>query len=575
MAGIEKEVIDKISASTDIVDLIGNYVPLTQKGKNYFGVCPFHDDHSPSMSVSREKQIFSCFSCGATGNVYSFLMRYENMSFLEAVAFLGEKQGIRINTFEKKINKNYEDLYEAYNTSLLYYKNNLNTEKAKEAKEYLSQRGITKKIIDDFEIGLSLSSGLEKLLEKKYNKNKMIDIGLLNDSTGNVTDTFKNRIMFPIHDNDGNVVAFSGRIYKENQNTNKYVNTKETSIFKKGTILYNYYKVKETVRKEKSIIICEGFMDVIRLNSIGIKNVVALMGTSFTNDMLELIKKLKCNVILNLDRDEAGLKATYTIGTLLKKNNISSTVVVYEDAKDCDEYIVKFGEEKFKNILNNKISFVDFEIDYLKKNINVNDSVELSKYINKVIDSLSDVNDRVLIELKIKELSEKYGISESTLNSKLKIKPKENKIKQVVKKKRLNKYEISEIRIIYLMLNYNEAIKTYEKKLGSLIHEDMTEFANEIVYYKDKYKIFDYASFINYIEENENLKKVFEKITNYNNNTSYNEKELEDYINIVKEYNIKKRIEELTQQMKETYDIEKKKSIASKIEKIKKDVLKW
>lgn len=572
---VEKDVINKIRANTDIVDLIGSYLPLTEKGKNFFCVCPFHDDHSPSMSVSREKQIYSCFSCGATGNVFTFLMNYQNMSFIESVSFLGEKQGIHIEKYEKKINKTYEELYNAYETSLLYYKNNLNSRSGEEARDYLSKRDINEDIIKDFEIGLSLDNNLYKILEKKYNKNKMIDIGLLSENNGKITDTFKNRIIFPIHDNDGNVVAFSGRVYKEEDNSNKYINTKETIIFKKGTILYNYYKAKEHIRKQKEVIICEGFMDVIRLDSIGIKNTVALMGTSFTDEQLKLIMNLKCKVILNLDMDEAGSKATYTIGNMLKVKNILTSVVVYDGAKDSDEYITKYGEEKFKNVLENKISYVDFEMDYLKKNINMNDSVELSKYINKVIESLNDIDDKVLVELKVKELSEKYGINESTINSKLKIKPKVKTKENKIKNKRYNKYEISEIRIIYLMLNYPEVIKKYEKNLGYLVSDDMTELANEIVYFKEKNKGFDYADFLSYIEENDNLKNAFDKITNYNNINSYNEKELEDYFDIVKEYGIKKRINMLSKKMKETYDIEEKKRIASKIEKIKKDVLKW
>lgn len=576
---IEKETIDKIRTSTDIVDVIGNYIPLTQKGKNYFCVCPFHDDHSPSMSVSKEKQIYSCFSCGATGNVFTFLMNYENMSFIESVAFLGEKLGIKISSQEKHINKEDEELYDAYKTSLLYYKNNLNSKDAIEAKEYLEKRNIDKDIINNFEIGLSLDNNLNKVLEKKYNKNKMIDIGLLFESNGTLYDVFRNRIMFPIHDNNGNVVAFSGRIYKQDDESNKYSNTKETSIFKKGTILYNYHKAKEEIRRKKEIIICEGFMDVIRLYSIGIKNAVGLMGTSFTKEQFNLIKKLNCNIVLNLDRDSAGEKATYTIGNILKKENIIPSVIIYEGAKDTDEYIVKYGEDNFKNILNNKISFVDFEISYLKHQINENDASQLSKYINKVIESLSEIDDDILRELKIKELSKKYGISDTVLSSKIKIKPKikkeERLEKKAIKHKRYNKYEISEIRIIYLMLNYNDVIRVYERNLGCLLNDEMSDFASEIVYFKEKNKVFDYADFISHIEENENLKKTFEIINNYNNNRNYTESELEDYINIIKEYSVKKRIKDLTKQMKETYDIEKKKEYAKKIEIIKKDVLEW
>ena len=241
MALISKEVIDKVRNSTDIVDLIGSYIPLTSKGKNFFCVCPFHDDHSPSMSVSREKQIYSCFSCGATGNVFTFLMNYENMSFVDAVRFLGEKQGIKIAGSKPKVEDKNKDLYEMYDTAVLYYKNNLNSTYGEEARKYLYDRGLTDEDIKYFNIGLALNNNnLSSSLLKKYNKEKIIDIGLAYESDGKLLDLYRNRIMFPIMDLNGNFCAFSGRIYNTTEGS-KYINTKGTTIFKKSNVLYNYY----------------------------------------------------------------------------------------------------------------------------------------------------------------------------------------------------------------------------------------------------------------------------------------------------------------------------------------------
>ena len=578
MALISKEVIDKVRNSTDIVDLIGSYIPLTSKGKNFFCVCPFHDDHSPSMSVSREKQIYSCFSCGATGNVFTFLMNYENMSFVDAVRFLGEKQGIKIAGSKPKVEDKNKDLYEMYDTAVLYYKNNLNSTYGEEARKYLYDRGLTDEDIKYFNIGLALNNNnLSSSLLKKHNKEKIIDIGLAYESDGKLLDLYRNRIMFPIMDLNGNFCAFSGRIYNTTEGS-KYINTKGTTIFKKSNILYNYYNAKDIIKKKKEIIICEGFMDVIRLHTIGLKNAVALMGTSFTSEQMEFIKKLKCNVVLNLDRDDAGESATYTIGKKLLEEEVPVKVIVYEKAKDADEYVVKFGSDAFIKNYNNKINFIDFEIEYLKKNKNLNDSVELSKYINEVIDSLNDIDDKILLDLKVKELVSKYKISEEIIYSKIKAKPKKEKVaKQKEKQENIkyNKFDISEIRIIYLMLNYEDVLTQYETKLGFLVNKKRKELANAIVYFKNKNHGFNYADFITYISDKEDLLETFNEINSYHNIKTYTESELEDYIKNVREEMVEEQVKKLKKQMNESLDINEKLNILKRIEKIKKEVLEW
>ena len=579
MALIEKEVIDKIRRDTDIVDIIGSYIPLTNKGKNYFCVCPFHDDHSPSMSVSREKQIYSCFSCGATGNVFTFLMNYENMTFVEAVRFLGEKLGIKVAGNIKKVERPHKDLYEIYNTTVLYYRNNLNSKEGTLAKQYLYNRGLNDNDIKYFNIGLSLkNNSLVNMFKNKYDPSKLVDIGLTYYNDGKLYDTYKNRIMFPITDLEGNFCAFSGRIFDTNDGS-KYINTRGTVIFKKSNTLYNYFNAKDIIKKKKEIIICEGFMDVIRLHTIGLKNSVALMGTSFTNEHLDFIKKLKCNVILNLDRDGPGEEATYKIGKLLLENNIDTKVIVYSGAKDSDEYILKFGKEAFIKSYENKINFIDFEIEYLKENVDLNDSVELSKYINQVINTLNGVTDNVLLDIKVKEIAKKYDISEEVIYSKIK-NNKDVKIKKVekpskLKKIKYNKHDISEIRIIFLMLNYPEVIRIYEKELGFLLTKERKVLANEIVYFKDINDGFNYADFITYISDKDNIMKAFNEVQSYHNISEYSEEELNDYIKDIKTEMIKRQVNQMKNKMKDSIDINEKARILKQIEKMKKEVLKW
>jgi len=582
MAFVSDEVIANIRQSNDIVDVISEYIPLIPKGKNFFGVCPFHDDHSPSMSVSRDKQIYTCFTCKASGNVIGFVMDYEHVSYLEALRILGERVGIKLDVSSAPTTKKQEfkEEYEIYDTALKFYKNNLNTKYGEKAKEYLFKRGLNLETINTFDIGLSLNERdtLTKILQKKYKTDKIIKLGLSSVYGDSLYDLYKNRIMFPLKDLDGNTVGFSGRIYL-NSDENKYLNSRESDIFKKSRLLYNFHNARDEIRKKKEIIICEGFMDVIRLYTIGIRNAVAIMGTSFTNEHLETIKKLRCSVTLSLDNDDPGQMATKTIGETLEEAGIETNVIIYDKYKDIDEYILNNGEEAFKKCYNNKIKFIDYKLESLKKNRNLSDSTELSIYINDAIKAINEIDDEILRELKIKELSSKYDINETIIRSKLTNKEeiKKNEIKKPLKitKKRYNKYQISELRIIYLMLNYPEVIRIYERKLGHLIDPIMRRLANEIVYFKDTNGGFVYADFVTYIMNKEELYNAYKEVISYEQIEEYSEEELEDYITTIQEGSYKKEVEKLKLKMKETLDINEKQKIATKIEKMKKEVLKW
>lgn len=576
MGLISEDIIKKVRESNDIVDIVGSYLPLTQKGKNFFAVCPFHDDHSPSMSISREKQIFRCFVCGATGNVITFVKDYEKVSFGEAVEILGKNAGINLSITKKNsANSPYKEFYEIYSIATSYYKNNLNTKSGEKARTYLKNRNLNKEVLDYFDIGLSLTGGLVSSLSKTYGIDKLTTIGLARDGT---KDLFTNRIMFTIKDNYGNPVGFSGRIY-EDRNDPKYINSKETVIFKKGTILYNFWRAKDFIRKKKEIIISEGFMEVIRLHTIGFDNVVALMGTSFTKEHLELIKNMKVNVVLNLDQDDAGKIATLTIGEMLMSVGINPTVIIFSKHKDADELIVNEGDSAFINAYNNKVSFIDFKLNYLKQNKDLTKAEELSKYIKDAIDAINDIEDDILKEVKIKWLSKEYEISEELIRNKItkKTNPPNITVKttEPKKKQKYNKYDKSEIRLLYLMLNNKELIKYYENHLGYMCNEKRRKLANSIVTYTEKHKTFDYADFLCYTIEYPELDSILKEVMEYKHEDEYTMKEVEDYITNIKELRVKKQIETLTEKMKNTIDIEEKKKLASRIENIKKEVLKW
>ena len=579
MAFIDKSIIDEIKSKNDIVDVIGSYISLNDKNK---ALCPFHDDHSPSFSVQKDKQIYKCFSCGESGNVITFVQKYNGITFTEALKMLADRAGIPLNvSTTRKINTKYEKLYEINDTVNKYFKANLLSNEGIKAIKHLEDRKISKDIINEFNIGLSTSNKLSNILSKKYSYDELVKLDICKDINGRYYDTFQDRIIFPIIDENNNVIAFSGRKYtNEDLNNNtlpKYSNTKETDIFKKSEVFYNINNAINEIKKKREIVITEGFMDTIRMSSIGYKNVVAIMGTAFTEKHLEKIKKWKCKVILNLDQDDAGVKGTIEAGETLLKNNIDTEVIVFDDYKDSDEFIKNKGSEAFKIAYDNRVSFIDFKLKYLKRKRNMKDAVEKAKYIKEAVLALNDLDSQILIDLKIKDIAEEFGISESDIRNEIKLN-KKMAIKNVEEPKkvtRYDKYDKSELRILYLMLNYEDVILYFENTLGYLIQDDRALLAYKIIEFRNDYGYYNYSDFVDYISDNEKLMNVLKEVMKYHNNEDYTMEELDDYINTIKMYSIKKRIDTLKIEMSETFDVNKKIEIAKKIENINKEVLKW
>lgn len=579
MAFIDKSIIDEIKSKNDIVDVIGSYISLNDKNK---ALCPFHDDHSPSFSVQKDKQIYKCFSCGESGNVITFVQKYNGITFTEALKMLADRAGIPLNvSTTRKINTKYEKLYEINDTVNKYFKANLLSNEGIKAIKYLEDRKISKDIINEFNIGLSTSNKLSNILSKKYSYDELVKLDICKDINDRYYDTFQDRIIFPIIDENNNVIAFSGRKYtNEDLNNNtlpKYSNTKETDIFKKSEVFYNINNAINEIKKKREIVITEGFMDTIRMSSIGYKNVVAIMGTAFTEKHLLKIKKWKCKVILNLDQDDAGVKGTIEAGETLLKNNIDTEVIVFDDYKDSDEFIKNKGSEAFKIAYDNRVSFIDFKLKYLKRKRNMKDAVEKAKYIKEAVLALNDLDSQILIDLKIKDIAEEFGISESDIRNEIKLN-KKMAIKNVEEPKkvtRYDKYDKSELRILYLMLNYEDVILYFENTLGYLIQDDRALLAYKIIEFRNDYGYYNYSDFVDYISDNEKLMNVLKEVMKYHNNEDYTMEELDDYINTIKMYSIKKRIDTLKIEMSETFDVNKKIEIAKKIENINKEVLKW
>ena len=571
---MNNDLANEIRSKTDIVDIIGERIPLVARGKNFFGVCPFHDDSNPSMCVSREKQIYTCFSCHATGNVYTFLMNYEHIDFREALKYLGDKVGVNVSSINiKKKSTKFDRLYEAYNFAVKYYQNNLSSTKGKLARSYLSNRGINDEAIKEFEIGLSLESrdDLTKLLvSKKYELSTLNRIGLSSDDH----DIYDDRIMFPLYDVSGQVVGFSGRIYKD-VDQNKYLNTKETEIFKKGEMLDHYHVAREECRLKKSVIVMEGFMDVIRASTVGIKNTVAFMGTALTNNQFNLIKRLSNNIILCLDGDGPGVHAMLSIGEHLLDEGVEVKVVVLPNDDDPDSFILKNGKERFIGLVENALNFSDFKMQQLRKNVDFRSDEEKANYINTVLKETTKINDTIRIEIVLKKLAKEFDISYNTLDKRFKdlidFKNTTKEIVPEVKNKvvKKTKYDKAVEQILYFMLNNDWVISQVEKEKIIFPSEESRILSSEIIYYYKIYGNINVADFYTYVQGKEDILVLLNSVLagNYNENTT--KEELFLYFKVIRDYRCNQEIKRLTDLMKKEVDPLEQAKIANKIRNLR------
>lgn len=570
---MNNELTSIIRSKTDIVDIIGERIPLVARGKNFFGVCPFHDDSNPSMCVSREKQIYTCFSCHATGNVYTFLMNYEHIDFREALHYLGEKVGVDVSNISiRKKSTKFDKLYDAYNFSLKYFQNNLSSKVGKGARSYLSSRNITDAVIKEFEIGLSLDSSddlTKLLLNKNYDLKTLNNIGLSSDNR----DIYNDRIMFPLYDISGKPVGFSGRIYKDN-GQNKYLNTKETEIFKKGQLLYHYHIAREECRLKKSVIVMEGFMDVIRASTVGIKNTVAIMGTALTNEQVHLLKRLSNNIILCLDGDDPGVHATISIGDHLLDKGIEVKVAVLPNPDDPDSFILKNGKERFENLIDSAINFNDFKLNKLKEKVDFRSDEEKANYINRVLKETAKIEDPIRVEIVLKKLAKEFDLSYNTLDMRFhdlkgERKKETPKSKPIYKSKRKTKYEKAMEQILYFMLNNDWVISQMEKERLIFPNDVSRVLASEITYYYSKNGNINIPDFYTYVQDREDILGLLNDILAGNYLESTTKEELFQYFKVLKDYSRKQEIKRLTELMKKEVDPIEQAMIANKIMKLR------
>ena len=429
MAKITKQDIDYIFENIDIVSLVSEYVKLEKRGQNYLGLCPFHNEKTPSFTVSPEKKIAHCFGCGKGGNIFQFVSLIENITYNQAIVKLGTRLGLDIES-----NSNKEERYDLNNEhDLMYYGHMLladyynyilmNTKEAEEALKYLLDRGLSVDVIKHFNIGYAPRENniaLNFFNSNKIDLNIMVEAGLLGkNETGDYYDVFKDRVMFPIKNNQNQVVAFSGRTMSSDKGVPKYYNTHETKIFEKRAVLYNFSDARAFIAKENEVIFCEGYMDVIKAHQNGIKNAVALMGTNIDNNKLNEVLSLVSKVTLSLDNDEAGSKAQIEIGNRIIQKTDNVYKLRFSGAKDLDEFLTEknsknpdFDAENY--LKNNKDHYINYKIEYCKNDSKSNIEQRI-KYKNEILGNIAYIEDESLKYILLTNLAENFGIERQVL----------------------------------------------------------------------------------------------------------------------------------------------------------------
>ncbi|MBM6619269.1 DNA primase [Bacillus suaedaesalsae] len=573
MNRISEDVIEKIRNTIDIVDVVSEYVQLKKQGRNYFGLCPFHGENSPSFSVSTEKQIYHCFGCGAGGNVFSFLMEIEGLSFLESVKLAAKRTNVELpDTLETHQTTNQSSraskMIEAHELLKKFYHHLLvNTKEGEKPLEYLINRGITRETIDTFGIGYSPSSWdfATKFLQKRGFSLELLEhAGItIRNHEGKHFDRFRNRVMFPLWDLQGQVTAFSGRIIDSGEP--KYLNSPETEIFHKGKNLYGFHLAKSHIRKKQQAILLEGFMDVISLHRAELPFSIATMGTALTDDQIRIIRRNVDHVTVCFDSDNAGIVAAYKASSLLRAAGCEVRVALMPEGHDPDDYIKKFGPEKFRtNVIGASLTLMAFKLQYFKRGRDLQDEADRISYIDEVLKEISALSKPVERDHYLRQLSDEFSISLDALKSQAYQQYKQQKKRDNVPSSRNNistrptmqskmrpAYQNAERLLLAHMLRSQEVTEKVQQSLQGLfnIEEHSAIAAYLYAFYEDGHAP-SVNAFISRVEEKE-LQRIISELSMLNINEDISQQELADYIKQVLNYPKLLKIKEKEQERRD------------------------
>lgn len=572
MSWISEDDIKAIRQQADIVDVMSRYITLEKKGKDYKAICPFHDDHDPSLSISTDKQIFKCFVCGTGGNVFTFVQKIENISFLEAVCKVAEliHYPLHMDTsqFQPKVDEN-QPLYDCVQSYIRFLTYELQSENGESVKRYLSQRKINEDIIKRFEIGYAPESSrsVKYLKAKGFNEQILTDTGLIRTHDLYTYAVFDNRLMIPIHDENGNPVGFTARRLNEDKDVAKYINTSETKIYHKGHLIFNYHRAKEFAKKNKRCILVEGAMDVIAFEKADIHESIACLGTACTKEQITLLKRLNVPLVVCYDGDRAGKAATYKFGKLAVDYGLNFSIVKNTTGKDPDEIFNELGKDELYLSVHKTVSFVEFLFDYLPNQYDLDNYEDKKKFTSEMqsfIERTCTDFEKADYYSRIRDLTG-FDLSHQSANIPAPKKESRNNAAVVRNIEPLkNGRTLAEHGVLWMILNSKLAADQFKDQIGFFQDPVCEELS---LYCYDMYRNMDHIDFdvlMSYIEKEDVRNLLVSLMENPFHVDGYNEDFFNDSLMKIKECTLQAQIDNLNDQIKNVQDPMLKISLASK-----------
>lgn len=557
---IPDDMIEQVRRSIDIVDLIGEYIPLKKQGRNFFGLCPFHGEKTPSLSVSPDKQIFHCFGCKAGGNVYTFLMDMEGWSFLETVHHLGEKGGVDLSAYvqstrsDEQLNVRLKMIKMHELLAKLYHYCLLETDYGEKARTYLRDRSINKKAIKQFKIGFSPNSwefATNFLVRRGFPVAQAEQAGLLSkrEFDEKVYDRFRNRIMFPIHNAKGEVVAFGGRIVTKSEP--KYLNSPETTIFSKGRLLYGFHISRTNIRRQQQAILFEGYVDVVSAWQAGIMNTVATLGTALTAEQARRLRSTSDSVVICYDSDEAGHQAALRSAETLEIAGCYVKIAELPDGYDPDDYIRRYGRDQFlSHVIAPAATVMTFKMNALRQGKNLQDEGERMRFVEEVLREISRLPKAIERDHYLRLIAEEFSFSLDALKQQqfqyyLQEKKNQNKDfklrdanaeKSLARNRLLPAYKNAERYLISYMLKDRDVALQVQERIGGFFHvEEHSALAAYLYAFYAESDQPNVSAFLETIEEQQ-LTQLASELAMQQINEELSDAELQDYINVVLNY---------------------------------------
>ena len=581
------EILEEVKDTNDIVEVISQYVHLKRSGRNYFGLCPFHNEKSPSFSVSPDKQIFHCFGCGVGGNVITFVSKIEGIGFKEAIETLAERANIKLPTIENNVDSKKEELkskvYKVNAFAAEYYHKRLYQKESQIGQEYIKKRKLNNETLESYKIGFSgnFDELYQALKKQGFGEQEILESGLVNkNDRGMYIDRYRNRIMIPIFDERGRVIAFGGRVLDDSKP--KYINSPENVVYSKGRHLFGLNVAKKG--DTKKLLIVEGYMDAISLHQRGITNVVASLGTALTQSQGWLLRKNAEQVILGFDSDGAGQTAIIRAMEVMQNMGCDIRVLQMTGAKDPDEYVIKYGSANFQKIMDNAISLIEFKVKVLKQDLNLDNAADKIKFLNEIAKLISKIDNTMEREIYIEKIAKGYNISKEAIFAQVnKLKYSASGDKKVLEKtyKVHTSNKIDETReivteelkkrentVIAILINEPQ---NYQAIKAILKSEDFKFSLNKIII-EELYKELEkenpnISAVLDHIED-ENVQSHLTSIMAEDYGITDNKKALEDIFTKYQREKLEKRRDEILKQESEEQDMEKKKKLGQELNEI-------